>query len=119
MNDKAQRLSALVKELRGSLSKGEFARKLGVDRSTISVWESARVYPESENLGKLARLKAWTLEELEAYLLEGELPTEDPLEQILRKIKTLPSESLAKVSAVAATTLAERIDSTEKLSVKI
>jgi transcriptional regulator with XRE-family HTH domain len=118
MNDKTKRLAAFVQELRGSLSKGQFARDLNVDRSTISIWESARAYPESENLSKLARLKGWSLEQLESYLLEGELPTEDPLEQILRKIRTLPSESVAQVAAIAATTLAERMGVTDKLSLK-
>lgn len=117
MSDKTKRLTALVKELRGDLSKGQFAKKIGVDPSTVSLWESGKAYPDLGNLNKLARLTAWNIEQLEHYLLEGELPTEDPLEQMLRKIKTLPSESLVKINAVAATTLAERMGSKEKASV--
>ena len=118
MSDKARRLAAFVQELRGSLSKGQFAKKIRVDPSTISLWESGNAYPELGNLSKLAHLKGWTLEQLETYLLEGKLPTEDPLEQILRKIRTLPFESVAQVAAVASTTLVERMGDTEKLSVK-
>lgn len=118
MSNKVQRLAALVQELRGSLTQVQLGKKLGVDRSTISLWESAHSYPDPENLSKLARLKGWTLEQLEDYLLEGQLPTEDPLEQILRKIRTLPSESLAQVAAVTGATLAERMGVGEKLSVK-
>ena len=118
MSNKAKRLTTLVQNLRGSLSQGQFAKKLGVNRSTVTSWESREAYPEVDNLQKLANLKGWTLEEIQFYLLQGELPTEDPLEQILRKIRTLPSESLVQVAAVASTALAERIGSTEKLSVK-
>ncbi len=117
MSHKVERLSTLVQELRGSLTQVQFARQLDVDRSTISLWESAHSYPDPVNLSKLARLKGWNLEQLETYLLEGELPSEDPLEQILRKIRTLPSESVARVAAVASVTLAERMGATE-VSVK-
>ena len=109
MNDKTERLSALIKELRGSLNKTQFAKRIGVERSSISVWELGRSYPESENMRKIARLKGWSLEQLEAYLLKGELPTEDPLEQILREIRSMPSESVAQIAAVAGATLAERM----------
>jgi transcriptional regulator with XRE-family HTH domain len=108
MNDKDKRLIALVQELRGSLSKSRFAKQLSVDPTTIKLWESARTYPETENLSKLARLKGWTIEQLDTYLVKGELPTEDPLEQMLRKIRKLPSESVAQIAAVAGATLAER-----------
>ncbi len=116
MSDKAKRLMTLVKELRGDLSQSKFAKKIGVNSSSVSLWESGKSYPDLGNLSKLAHLKGWTLEEAETYLMEGDLPTDDPLEQLLRKIKTLPSESLAKVSVVAATTLAERMVSNEKVS---
>jgi transcriptional regulator with XRE-family HTH domain len=117
MSNKVQRLAVLAQELRGSLTQVQFGKKLGVDRSTISLWESGRSYPDPENLSKLARLKGWTLEQLEEYLLEGQLPTEDPVEQMLRKIRTLPSESVAQVAAFASATLAERMGNKE-LSLK-
>lgn len=117
MDDKAKRLADLVKELRGSLSQNQFSKKLGVNRSTINFWESGQAYPEAENLQKLAHLKGWTLEEIQFYLLKGQLPSEDPLEQILRKIRTLPSESLAQVAAVTGATLVERMGDKE-LSLK-
>ncbi len=116
MTDKVKRLINLVRELRGNLSQSKFAKKIGVDSSTVSLWESGKAFPDLGNLSKLAHLKGWTVEEAENYLLEGELPTDDPLEQILRKIKKLPSESLAKVSVVATTTLAERMVAKDKVS---
>ena len=112
-SDKAKRLAVFVQELRGSLSQGQFAKKLGVSRPAITLWESGQAYPEAGNLQKLAHLKDWDLEQLQTYLAEGDLPSEEPLEQILRKIRTLPSESVAQVAAVAATTLAERMRAKE------
>ena len=117
MSNQAKRLAALVQELRGSISQGQFAKKLGVGRSTVTFWESCLSYPEANNLQKLAHLKGWTLEELQTYLIEGKSPTEDPLEQILRKMRTLPSESVIQILTVGAQTLAERME-TEELSLK-
>lgn len=117
MSNQAKRLSAFVQELRGSLSQGQFAKKLGVGRSTVTFWESCLSYPEADNLQKLAHLKGWTLEELQTYLIEGELPTQDPLEQILRKMRTLPSEAVIQILTVGAQTLAERME-TKELSLK-
>jgi transcriptional regulator with XRE-family HTH domain len=118
MSDKASRLAQIVTELRGSESQVKFAKKLGVDRSTISVWESARVYPDSENLAKIAILKGWSLEQLQIYLVEGKLPSEEPLEQILRKVKTMPSDAVAQIAAVAVETLASRSGAGNGVSVK-
>ena len=115
MGDKAKRLAGVIKELRGTLSQNQFSKKLGVGRSTVNFWESGQAYPDPSNLQKLAHLKAWSLEELQSYLLHGELPTEDPVEQMLRKIRTLPSESVAQVAAFASATLAERIGDKELL----
>jgi transcriptional regulator with XRE-family HTH domain len=117
MSDKAKRLAALVQELRGSLSQGQFAKKLGVVRSTVTFWESGQAYPDAENLQKLAHVKGWNLEELQNYLLEGESPSEEPLEQILRKVRTLPSAAVIQVVNVGVQTLAARMESTE-VSVK-
>lgn len=117
MSDKAKRLATLVQELRGSLSQGQFAKRLGVGRSTVTFWELSSSYPDAENLQKLANLKGWTIEELQMYLSEGILPTDDLLEQMMRKIKTLPSESVAQVAAFASATLVERMSSTDKVSV--
>lgn len=112
MSTKAERLATLVQELRGSLSQGQFAKRLGVSRPTVTLWESRLAWPEAENLQKLALLKGWTLEEIQVYLIEGKLPSSDPLEQILNKVRLLPSEAVAQVAAVAVETLASRTVST-------
>ena len=112
MNSKAKRLATLVRELRDSQSQGQFAKKLGVSRSTVTLWESGLAWPEAENLQKLAILKGWNLEEIQTYLIEGELPEREPLEEMLDRVRSLPSEALAQVAAVAVQTLAARTGST-------
>jgi transcriptional regulator with XRE-family HTH domain len=114
-NSKAKRLATLVRELRGSHSQGQFAKKLGISRSTVTLWESGLAWPEAENLQKLAILKGWNLEEIQTYLIQGELPEREPLEEILDRVRSLPSEALARVATVAVQTLAERTSSTEKV----
>lgn len=108
MSNKAERLTTLIQELRGSLSQGQFARKLGVSRPAVSMWESCQSWPEAENLQKLALLKGWNLEEIQAYLADGQLPSSDPVEQILSKVRTLPTEAVAQIAAVAVQTLVAR-----------
>jgi transcriptional regulator with XRE-family HTH domain len=118
MSNKAHRLARIIQDLRGQESQVKFAKRIGVDRSTISVWESARAYPDSENLAKIARLKGWSLEQLQTYLIEGALPSEEPLDQILRKVRTMPSDAVAQIAAVAVDTLASRSVLGSEASVK-
>lgn len=69
-------------------------------------------WPDTDNLEKLAQLKGWTLAELQTYLVKGELPSEEPLEQILNQLRLLPTEAVAQVASVAVQTLASRTKST-------
>lgn len=112
MTTKAERLTTLLQELRGSLSQGQFAKKLGVSRPAVSMWESCQSWPDAENLQKLALLKGWSLEEIQAYLADGQLPSVDPVEQIVSKVRTLPTEAVAQIAAAAVQTLAARSAST-------
>ncbi len=95
-------------ELRGSKSQRRFAKELGVSQSSVRLWESHQAWPETENLEKLAVLKGWSLSHLQTYLVEGELPAEEPLEQVLRTVRSLPLEAVARVATVAVETLADR-----------
>ncbi len=108
MDSKTKRLSKLVMELRGSKSQRRFAKELGVSQSSVRLWESHQAWPETENLEKLAVLKGWSLSHLQTYLVEGELPAEEPLEQVLRTVRSLPLEAVARVATVAVETLADR-----------
>lgn len=108
MESKTERLARLVAELRGSKSQRQFAKELGVSQSSVRFWESHLAWPETENLEKLAALKGWSLQDLQSYLVKGERPDPEPLEQILNTVRSLPLEAVAQIAAVAVETLAAR-----------
>ncbi len=108
MTPKAKRLATFIQELRGALSQRQLAKQLGVSQGSVNLWESGQSWPETENLVKLAELKGWELQNLQTYLVKGELPESEPLEQILKKVRSLPSEAVAQIAAVAVETLAAR-----------
>lgn len=120
MTPKAKRLATFIQELRGSQSQRQLAKQLGVSQGSVNLWESGQSWPETENLEKLAELKGWELQDLQTYLTKGELPDPEPLEQILNKVRSLPSEAVAQIAAVAVETLATRslASQTSRKSVK-
>lgn len=63
-----QRLANLVRELRGEKSQRNFAKLLGVSYYAVQSWEKQAVWPDDDNLQKLADLKGWSLSELQVYL---------------------------------------------------
>ncbi|GAX46352.1 helix-turn-helix domain-containing protein [Tolypothrix sp. NIES-4075] len=116
MNSKVERLAKLVKELRGSQSQHQFAKKIGVSRSSITFWESGQAWPDTENIEKLAALKGWSLSELQMYLVQGDSPSGEllyPVDQILVAIRRLPSDALAEVLNVGLETLVSRTSATQ------
>lgn len=108
MATKVERLAELIKELRGDTSQRRFSVQLGVSKSSVNFWESGLSFPDTENLEKLANFKGWTLAELQTYLTKGDLPTDDSLQQILNKLRSLPTEAVVKVVSVGVETLAKR-----------
>ncbi len=111
MNLKAERLAKLVKELRTPQSQHQFAKKLGVSRSSVTFWESGQAWPDTENLQKLALLKGWTLGELQVYLVEGDLPDCGEiyrLDHILSSLRVLPREAVAQVVSAGVELLANK-----------
>lgn len=63
-NQAKQRLSELIKDLRGGLTQREFAKRIGVTYGAIQSWENAEVTPSSANLVKIADYAGLTLQEL-------------------------------------------------------
>lgn len=108
MNPKAKRLATFIQELRGSQSQRQLAKQLGVSQGSVNLWESGQSLPDTENLDKLAALRGWSLSDLQAYLVKGDLPDREPLEHILNTVRSLPLEAVAQVAAVAVETLATR-----------
>jgi transcriptional regulator with XRE-family HTH domain len=113
MATKAERLAELIKELRGATSQRRFSQQLGVSKSCVNFWESGLAFPDTENLEKLAMFKGWTLAELQTYLMKGELPSDDSLQQILNKLRSLPTEAVVRVVSVGVETLASRSQSVQ------
>lgn len=115
LSPKAKRLATFIQELRGSQSQRQLAKRLGVSQGSVNLWESGQSWPETENLEKLAALKGWSLSDLQTYLIKGELPDTEPLEQILSMVRSLPLEAVAQVAAVAVETLAARSIASQNL----
>lgn len=63
-----KRLGELVRQLRQNLTQKEFAEKLGISQSGLSMWEAGKVTPDLESLEKLAEVWGKTPEELVAFL---------------------------------------------------
>lgn len=63
-----EKLASLVRELRGSKSQRSFAKLLGVSYYAVQTWEKQAVWPDDDNLEKLANLKGWTKDQLQLYL---------------------------------------------------
>ncbi|MFH7023950.1 MAG: helix-turn-helix domain-containing protein [Heteroscytonema crispum UTEX LB 1556] len=113
MATKAERLAELIKGLRGATSQRRFSQQLGVSKSCVNFWESGLAFPDTGNLEKLAALKGWTLAELQTYLVKGELPSDDTLQQIITKLRSLPTEAVVQVVSVGVETLASRSQSVQ------
>lgn len=113
MATKAERLAELIKGLRGATSQRRFSQQLGVSKSCVNFWESGLAFPDTGNLEKLAALKGWTLAELQTYLVKGELPSDDALQQIITKLRSLPTEAVVQVVSVGVETLASRSQSVQ------
>jgi transcriptional regulator with XRE-family HTH domain len=98
-----ERLSALIKRLRGALTQKEFAKRLGVTTGAIQAWENAEVTPGGNNLLRIAREAGYTLEDLMIYL-EGENPALEPgeIEHLIRRIYTMPPKQLARIGRVVS-----------------
>lgn len=50
--------------INAGLSQGEVARRLGINQSTVSYWESGKKLPRGTTLVKLADLYCCTIDEL-------------------------------------------------------
>lgn len=100
-----KRLSELIKQIRGTSTQKEFAKRLGVTTGAIQAWENAEVTPGGSNLMRIAKESGTTLEELIAYL-EGETTalnsTEIEIDYLVRRIATMPPKQLALIGRVVS-----------------
>jgi hypothetical protein len=72
-NEEAQRLKALLTGLRGKMSIRKFCSSIPIKYSSWRTWEAMESVPTLENLQLIAKLKGWSLGELESYLKTGDL----------------------------------------------
>lgn len=103
--DKSQRLSELVKNIRGERTQRQFAKQIGVSFAAVRSWEEGESYPVLENLGKIASACGMTLEELLAYLKgeieAGELaPRARIAEDLLPYVNDLPREERKRLMQI-------------------
>lgn len=128
-----QKLADLVRGLRGEKSQRNFAKLLGVSYYAVQSWEKQAVWPDDDNLQKLANLKGWTLLQMQVYLQV--LPKGDDLvdkhsldsgfvgnvelghstrtlrssvNELLAEVRALPFEAAAEVAKVALETMAAK-----------
>ncbi len=126
-----EKLASLVRELRGNKSQRSFAKLLGVSYYAVQTWEKQAVWPDDDNLEKLANLKGWTKEQLQLYLHISQVapsaslsnssigysqarnvkPTDSTqpmglsIADLLAEIRALPFEAAVQVAQVALETI--------------
>jgi transcriptional regulator with XRE-family HTH domain len=96
----------LLTELRAGRSFREFADLIGTTHTNVRQWEQGKGEPRLRVLGKIAALKGWTLDELQAYLEGESLPkNSSSVEQLIEEVRCLSFEAAAQVAAVAVETM--------------
>lgn len=101
-----ERLSNLIKELRGERSQRNFAKSLGVSYASVRTWEEGESMPSVKNLKKIAKYSNQSVEELLNHLSgEGEnkssinkVPSLKIAEEVIPYIKDLPKKESAKLA---------------------
>ncbi|VXD25201.1 helix-turn-helix domain-containing protein [Planktothrix paucivesiculata] len=126
-----EKLASLVREMRGDKSQRSFAKLLGVSYYAVQTWEKQSVWPDDDNLEKLANLKGWTKEQLQLYLHipqlapstslnnsfmgQGQARNVEPTDStqplglsvadLLAEVRALPFEAAVQVAQVALQTI--------------
>ena len=96
--DSQQRLSRLIKQLRGDRSQRSFAKTLGVSYAAVRSWEEAETMPAIKSLQKIATYSRQSVESLLQYLKHGEVEDESDIdkpktaEDLLSELNYLPEK---------------------------
>lgn len=115
-----QRYAELINFLQEDLSTAAFARRLGLSRTAVNQWKSRDVKSvEAENLAKVAAYSGRSLNDLYSYLrgdnnlqeyLNGTGKQSLTLGQILKEIRCLDRDEVAKVAIAAIEVMYEEPD---------
>lgn len=89
-NEASAAIGNRIKEIRGDRTQAEFANLVGVDRATLSNYESGRRQPNSEILKKIADLGNTTV----PNLLFGE--TRTPFDKYIRSVNEVTARLAAE-----------------------
>lgn len=93
-----ERLAHLVKE-RVDKAGGQrvYARKLNVSQIAVQGWQRGNSVPSLENFLSIADEAGFTCEELITYLGMTQSPSQSDPDQVLKQMRLLAREELAKV----------------------
>jgi transcriptional regulator with XRE-family HTH domain len=97
-----QKLSGLIKDLRGNNSYRAYAKLLGVSGTTIMGWENMTSEPETGNLEHIAHLAGYSLQELLDYLNDRHDKSGIPVERIIRQVKQMEAKDLTVLNRAVA-----------------
>ncbi len=100
MTDK-ERFAKLIKDARGSRTKVEFSRLVGVSHTTIGSWEASERLPDRDNLVMLAPVLGYSLEELQTIITGKSVNQNHPsplsVDKVKREIDSLPNNDVLEV----------------------
>ncbi len=96
---KRERLSQVVKDLKGRKSLRKLARELKVSAVTIYSWENKDTIPSLESLEKIADLKGWTIYQLLAFLRDESLEEVATFENVAKKARKLSDSDKLKLAS--------------------
>lgn len=89
-----QKLSTLVKDIRGNQSYRAYGKMLGVSGTTVMGWENMTSEPETTNLEQIAKLSGYTFQELLDFLNDRYIKPEIPVERMIRLVREMSTKEL-------------------------
>lgn len=98
-----ERLSTLLKRIRGDETFRQFAPKIGTTHSTLNSWEQGVNFPKTGNLLAIAAYTNQSLEDLMHYLKTGEssltkkTSSEKSEEAILNELNLLKEQEIKEI----------------------
>lgn len=106
--------SRIIKKLRldAKLTMDDLANKVGVKKSTVSMWENSNVVPRDEILIKLSALFDVSIDYLLGNIDRG-TPSNTKLEYIQRNLEKLDEKKLSQAESVLKAVFADIFDEEE------
>ncbi|MDJ0574208.1 MAG: helix-turn-helix transcriptional regulator [Xenococcaceae cyanobacterium MO_234.B1] len=104
-HESQERLSRLIKQLRGEQSQRAFAKTLGVSYAAVRSWEECETMPGIKSLQKIATYSKQSVENLLNYLKYGDIENQSKLdtqkpkvaEDVLAELNYLPEKETSRL----------------------